>query len=415
MFSSKIVSNKSHQVLQRFTGQSLVAKVFRNDTQRRDEEFLMFSKQQVDSSIVRYLQSTKIEDMPVVITVLNEGLRSYAAMRNDLIRLHPGQRFAIATKLLRRLFSGLDFLHFHSIIHGDVSQQSVLLQGTDDNVKQILLVICSVAYPFSVGEADPNDAMVADGKAAVELVDDCSELWTSGIAAPKDAHNEMRLRQRTLDAVSKCDMVKRCLRKIEWNTCQAEQLHNGTRREIGYVFKAVLDNMIKEYTQASGASQIADTLTFEDENHSARLPFNGHSTSSSLLAFTVQSVLLWLATTCELCPKWCLRIITEAKTCLHSPDRGVMYDELRSLQAALLVYDDLPPRMSKVFVFLLLSYQQPSKGVYRIELAYQAWYHVPSRMFNVARLQLLASLQAFRASVSETRCSVTTSPRSVPI
>ena len=37
---------------------------------------------------------------------------------------------------------------------------------------------------------------------------------------------------------------------IEWNSAQAEQLQNGTLKEVGYVFKSSLDRMNREYIEA---------------------------------------------------------------------------------------------------------------------------------------------------------------------
>jgi serine/threonine protein kinase len=87
----------------------------------------MFNRQDVDASIVRYLQSTEIDQIPSIITSTHEGFATYSTLQDDIRKSHPGVRFAIATKLFRRLFSALAFLHFNGIVHGHVSNDSVLL------------------------------------------------------------------------------------------------------------------------------------------------------------------------------------------------------------------------------------------------------------------------------------------------
>ncbi|KAF1933774.1 uncharacterized protein M421DRAFT_1145 [Didymella exigua CBS 183.55] len=284
---SNQVSNNSFSVLQRFTGQQFVAKLFRDNAPRRDEEFLMFNRKQVDASIVQYLQSTEVASIPVIITSLHHGFASYASLRQSLMQRHPGSRFSVATKLLRRLYPALEFLHFHGIAHGNVSHNSVLMHLVNDKVEQVLLVDYSTAHSFSLGDAAPKDAMVADGKAVIQLIDDCSDLWTLRRVAPKDAQNENVLRQRTLEAVRKCKIVSRCCRdyfgrqgklkasekgkkllrllermEIECNRAQDAQLYTSALREVGHVFKSTLDGMREEHTQAHGLPRLGEHNTW---------------------------------------------------------------------------------------------------------------------------------------------------------
>jgi hypothetical protein len=87
--SSDQVSNRFFAVLQRFTGQMFVAKSFEVNLPRRDEEFLMFNKKKVDASIVQYLQSTEVANIPIVISQPHQEYASYNFLREGLIRMHP--------------------------------------------------------------------------------------------------------------------------------------------------------------------------------------------------------------------------------------------------------------------------------------------------------------------------------------
>ncbi|KAF2999662.1 hypothetical protein E8E13_000697 [Curvularia kusanoi] len=271
------VSGSSWAVLHRFTGQRFTAKLFRANTERLDEEFRMFNRQQVDGSVVRYLQSTRISNIPVIITDSCMNFHSYASQRGNIHDLHPALRFAVATKLLLRLFSALEFLHFHGIVHGSVSRDSVLMHVVDDRVKQVLLVDYSSAKSFSHGEVAPKDAMVADGEAVIQLIDDCCDLWTLREAASAKAQSENVVRKRTQEAARQCQLVDRCcrdffgargglktspkgkkllrlleLKQIEWHSAVAEQTHNAKLREVGYVYKPTLDGMRDDYTRVHG-------------------------------------------------------------------------------------------------------------------------------------------------------------------
>lgn len=181
---------------------------------------------------------------------------------------HSSLRFAIAIKQLRRLNSALEFLNFHRIIHGNVSQQSTIMQIVDDKVENVLLVDYSTTYTFPSGDTAPKEAMVADSKAVSKLIDDCCDTWTLPKSATKNAQSEAVLRERTVEVADGYAIVKRCcadyfgrqgqskasvkgkkllrlleMMAIEWNSAQAEQLQNGTLKEVRYVFKSSLDCM----------------------------------------------------------------------------------------------------------------------------------------------------------------------------
>ena len=111
---------------------------------------------------------------------------------------HPSLRLATAIELLRRLNSALGFLNLHGIVHGHVSQQSIIMQMVDNKVEHILLVNYSTTYTFPSGDTAPKEAMVADSKAVSELVDNCCDMWTLRKSATKNAQSEAVLRERTV-------------------------------------------------------------------------------------------------------------------------------------------------------------------------------------------------------------------------
>jgi hypothetical protein len=270
------VSNRSRTVLQQFTGRSMVAKMF-NDRNRRDVEFNMFSKLQFDASIVTYRESTNVSGTPTIITDLYEGFRTYASLRETLRKMHPGLRFEAATKLIRRLFPALEYLHSRGIVHGNVTHNSVLIRIVNDRIEQVLLVDYSLAYAFSPGDIAPTEAMIADGMAVIQLVDDLCDIWTLRKAPTAAARDEEVMRNRNRYAAEKFETVERCmvdyidnqgqsllsgkgkrlfelaaLSKALWERAQDELIYNGTLTEVGLISRPALDDMRNEYVKAHG-------------------------------------------------------------------------------------------------------------------------------------------------------------------
>lgn len=173
------VSGKTFRAIQRFTGAKETAKVFRSEQrsrQLRDQDFLMFSKQEVDVSIVQYLYATEFDTVPAVITDFHEGLVTYASLRDDIHRSHPGARFEIATKLIRRLFHAVGFMHFHGIVYIDISYESVLMQMVDGKVARVLLIDYSTAQPSRLGQPLPEEQIIQDSKAVMDVIEDCCDI-----------------------------------------------------------------------------------------------------------------------------------------------------------------------------------------------------------------------------------------------
>ncbi|OSS44636.1 hypothetical protein B5807_10456 [Epicoccum nigrum] len=266
------LSNRSSAVRHKFTGTSFAAKAFPDDAPRRDEEFVMFNMSQVDASVVSYRQSTSIHDVPVIITDLYEGFQSYASLRTTMKQWHPSLRFRAAFKLLRRLFAALEFLNFNGIVHGNMSHDSVLIRVVDYEVVEVLLVDYSHAYRFPLSNTAPKEAMIADGKAVIQLIDDLCELWTMRMAPTPTARSEAVMQKRTQEARKRQATIERCFRdytdhqghskssekgkslkelldlaNMDLRRAQNNQIHNSKLKEVGYVTKPALDDLQKNY------------------------------------------------------------------------------------------------------------------------------------------------------------------------
>ncbi|KAL1608981.1 hypothetical protein SLS59_002175 [Nothophoma quercina] len=155
---------------------------------------------------------------------------------------------------------------------------TTIMQIVDDKVEHVLLVDYSTTHTFPSGDTALKEAMVADSRAVFKLVDDCCDMWTLRKSATKNAQSEAVLRERTVKVADDYAIVKRCcadyfgrqgqskasvkgkkllrlleMMAIEWNSTQAEQLHNGTLKEVGCVFKSTLDRMNRKYIEAHGS------------------------------------------------------------------------------------------------------------------------------------------------------------------
>jgi hypothetical protein len=484
------VSNRSHTVLQRFTGRSMVAKLFNARTNRRDVEFGMFSKLQGDASIVTYRESTNVSGPPVVITDLHVGFRTYASLRETLRKMHPGLRFEAATKLIHCLFPALEYLHSRGIVHGNVTHNSVLIRIVKDRIEQVLLVDYSLAYTFSPGDIAPKEAMIADGMAVIQLVDDLCEIWTLRKAPTAAARDEEVMRNRNKYAAEKFETVERCLvdyvdnqghsllsgkgkrlfelstsSKAAWERAQDELIYNGTLTEVGLISKPALNDMRNEYVKAHGplplgtgiywnlslghpyldglftqlhherweltpreicekireiAGSVEEpwqtfdvtlTFAFEEQARPADAPaleasatdatVTGAPARPNLVALAIEPIFTWLAVFCENYPEWCPTLETEFANTIRSTELGVNRDELNDLRRALSEQGTLPSSVQKVFEYLLSLYDEPSQGVYAIDVDYKVWYHPPSSMFNATQLQRLASPENLRSCVAE--------------
>jgi serine/threonine protein kinase len=457
------VSAKSFRVIGRFTGQIQTAKVFEGENgnyELRDQEFIFLNRQAVDASVVRYLQTTEIDDIPAIITTTHENFASYAALQEEIRKLHPGARFAIATKLMRRLFSALEFLHFHSIIHGHVSKDSVLVSLRNGKAEGVLLVDYTTARPFTPSAPLPVEDMVADGQAAMELVENCSDIWALRNGPTTDALGGDMMQHHTEKLLQEYNMISRVAsdyfevqgqsnktlkgQKLErlldakrnaWESARANQEHNVMRREIALMSKSKIDECLKEWHSVHpipgiGEKQhmilslghewldsLADQLyqrrwdttprevcmKFKEFGGELEKPWQSLEVKKAIEfplqndGLEEQSIVAWLASCCEIYPHWRPAIERQFERQIVSQDGSITRQHIRNFFNALATQGRLPPAMETALEQLT---KQSNQDRLRVEETYQVWCHIPSRMFNLTQLQRLASPDQFVAAIN---------------
>jgi hypothetical protein len=461
------VSASSIRVIDRFTGETQTAKQFRTGQYRqqtRDREFSMFNKQEVDASIVRYLQSTEIEQIPSVITSTHEGFATYSTLRDDIRRSHPGARFAIASKLLRRLFSALAFLHFNGIIHGHVSNDSVLLRLMDEEVEHVLLVNYSAVYPFVPGVPVPVEDMVAEGRSAMQLIENCCDIWAFRSGPTPNAMGEEVMQKRTMDTMHEYQTVQRVaadyferqgnsqkslkgqklirlLNKLgnAWSTAKAKQVENLADREVALLSKPKIDAKIKEWENAHRVGDPPQAFVYK---HYMLLSL-GHDYVDSLA--NQLYVKRWGITPQEVCAKikalggnleepW-QTFDVHRTTSIEYKDGG--YNEEAVMDWLASCYE-IHPQWRSILEMVCQAHLHHGAGLSKpadlgdlnralqvygqlplpmlamfrrfrdtenfepqVVETYQIWFHVPSRLFNLTQLQRLGAPGRFAATVIE--------------
>ncbi|KNG48333.1 hypothetical protein DDE82_007871 [Stemphylium lycopersici] len=452
------VSTQSHRAVERFTGNIETVKLFRDDVngQRdRNAEISKFAKAEVDASVVRYIRSAEVNQIPSAITETHQGYMSYAALENEIKSKHPGTRFAIASRLLRRLFSALAFFHFHGIIHGQVSKESVLLRLVDFKVESVLLVDYSSATSFDSGAVAPLEDMVRDSRPAIEIVENCCELWQLRKAATKDARNEEFMAKKTEEARQEFRVVERVVadffgpkgnspssakgkkllrlldvKQNQWHIAQNEQIHNATRREVGACRAAKIEEMEQEWESVQPP--------FQPGEHQCMLLTLGHpyldglvstlyhdrwdatprevcekiveiagsveepwltfpvkrivSFTQGELGFKKSCILDWLAGCCEAYSEWRHVIDEECKRLIKPRNGHIWHEQIRDLQSALLTFRALPAFMRETLARLAAD-DIKDRPVTHIMETHQIVYHRPSRMFNITQMHRLVSPQ----------------------
>jgi hypothetical protein len=455
------VSTMTFRVVQRFTGEKATAKVFLTGDHReqvRDEEFLKFNKQEVDASVVRYKQSTEIDNIPSIITGTYENFASYSALRDEIHQFHPGSRFSIASKLIRRLSSALSWMHYNKIIHGQVSSDSVLLRLVNRKVEHVLLVDYTDIDLYVPGEPVPMTDMLDDGKYAMKLVEDCCDIWTFRNGPTPQAMNEDLMQKRTLDAMDKyqtCLRVtidlfdrqgksresvkgKKLLRLLDklyngWSTARAHQAENLTARHITDVCPTAIDELIEEWDKAnppqnsiykqymvlslghSYLDNLANQLHVKQWNTTPQEvcvkikefggdleePWQTFEVRRSTpiehtdTGYNAQHVINWLAACCEFYPEWCQALEVQYENHIHLIADDIVQLDLLNLYNALKVHGPLPPSMVTMFEALTTTVNLQQQ----MEEVYQVWYHIPSRLFNVTQLHRLATPEVLAATL----------------
>ncbi|KAH8725218.1 hypothetical protein GQ44DRAFT_681550, partial [Phaeosphaeriaceae sp. PMI808] len=458
------VSTRTFRVLERFTGKKFTAKVFRGERQEqhRNREFLMFSKQETDASIVRYLESTEINGIPAVITTYHDGFLSYTDLQHDILRLHPGIRFEMAGKLLRRLFSALGFLHFHRITHGNVSKDSVLLRIANERLDHMLLVNYSTARPTVPGAPVPLIDMNSDGKSAMELIEKFCDLWALRSGPTKDASSEEIMQERTLEAIDEYRTVKRVaadyfetqgqskkstqgkklmrlldLKAEDWHSARNKQVRNARSREVADVSHAKLDMEIKEwesehprpsgiisqkqYMILSLGHPYLDSLV--DQLHHNRWDTTPQEVCTKIKevsgdieepwqTFEVQKDTFIASTEAgyaqEAILAWlatCCEIYPEWRHALEVESEKHVRRNTQSVGR--LDIRDLHsalPKYGQLPCSVEAGFQnliQMKDNEHVLKETFKIWYHIPSRMFNLTQLQRLSDPGRFISTVKE--------------
>jgi hypothetical protein len=450
------------RVVQRFTGEKATAKVFRtvdHPEQRRDEEFLLFSKQAVDASVVQYRQSTQIENIPSIITGTYDKFVPYSALRDTIYTYHPGVRFTIATKLVRRMFSALSWMHYNHIVHGQVSNDSVLLRLVDQKIEHALLVNYTDIGAYVPGEPLPMIPMLNDGLSLMKLIEDCSNLWTIRSGPSDEAMSEEVMDQRTLAAMNeyhRCDRValdlferqkvpkdslrgKKLLRILDdklndWSIAQYQQAKNLHARSITNINEAKLTKMIQNWERAHPAQNsiykqymlltlghgylddLANQLQVKawdtaPQEVCAKIKEFGGDFEEPWQTFEVrrstplehtdtdyeaQHIMDWLATCCEVYPEWRRVLEAQCQNHFHQNAGVIVQLHLQNLYNVLKVCGPLPISMASMLESLTTKTDLPQQ----VDEVYRVWYHIPSRLFNVTQLQRLATPDGLVEAVS---------------
>jgi serine/threonine protein kinase len=463
---SQQISTNTYRVLERFTGKVETAKFFRhgeNSHELRHTEFLKFGKTKLDASLVRYLQSVEINHIPAVITETYEYFEPYAALEEIIKKQHPRVRFTIASKLLRRLFSALAFLHFHKIIHANVTKKGILLRLVDFKPEAVLLVDYSDSTSFTVGAPEPHKNMIEDGRATMEIVESCCDIWQLRKAATKDASSEEFMATKTEAARKDFALMervvadffgpkgesreskkgKKMLRLLEhkensWHIARDSQIHNATRREVGPCRSQTIQEMEHDWTSMHPPPKIGEEqhmlLTLghpyldglasklyhnrwdlpprdvcakiEQLAGSIEEPWQTFSLKKTV-SFTQDSsgfeercILDWLASCCEAYPEWRCAFVKECERHIV-PQHGIIkFADIKMLQDALTEQGSLPEFMQVTFA-RLTDAAIKNQPTTQLEETHQVWYHKPSRMFNLTQLHRLANPDRFLACIKE--------------
>jgi hypothetical protein len=197
------ISNRSYRVVNRFTGKVGTAKMFHgpHTLDGRNREFRLFYKKLVHDSLVQYNERITIDKVPGILTDSHHGMVPYGALQAELKDTHPTYRFRTATAMIRPVFSALEFLHHHRIIHDSENfWDSVLIRHEDNRVTKVLLVDYSSICEIPSEEAMPRDSMVNDGRKAMALIEDCCDIWACRSSRTLSAVSADVLRRKAEDA-----------------------------------------------------------------------------------------------------------------------------------------------------------------------------------------------------------------------
>ena len=272
------VSNKSYRLTHRFTGEVKTAKIFQQHdaVENRDLEFLIFSKESVCSSLVRYKQTILVEGVPAVITDTHDSMTPFAAIEATLSEMHPGLRCKLASEMIRPLFSAIDWLHFHKVYHGSLTPASVLLQIVDDKIVKLLLVDYSGVYLTDAGDSMSEKVIHSEGVQAMDIIATCSNIWNLRKIPLPEQESQAAMRARTEQAEHYYEIIQRGaadlshrkpdffrdraepkLREMSarqernWARARLNQIENTELMKIGSLPRGKLEKIENEWKQSS--------------------------------------------------------------------------------------------------------------------------------------------------------------------
>lgn len=111
-----------------------------------------------------------------------------------------------------------------------------------------------------------------------------------------------------------------------------------------------------------------------------------------------QSVLVWLASCCEIYSDWRTAIERQFERHVVSQAGSIFRQHIRNLANALAIQGRLPPAMETTLKELT---KQSKSNSLQVEETHHVWYHIPSRMFNLTQLQRIASPDRFVTAINE--------------
>jgi hypothetical protein len=330
----------------------------------------------------------------------------------------------------------------------------------NEEVEHVLLVEYSTVHSFISGMPVPVEDMIADGRFAMQLIENCCDIWLFRSGPKLNAMGEEVMQKRTVDAMHEYRTVQRVAadyfelqgnsqksvkdRKLNrllnrlgnaWSTAKAKQMENLADREVALLSKSKIDAKIKQWESAhppqtlvykqymllSLGHDYGDSLANQlyvkrwgvtPQEVCAKIKTLGgnleepwqtvdvHRTTAIEYkngGYDDEAVINWLASCYEIHPGW--RSVLEMGCQAHFHQGAGLNTpvDLGDLSRALQVHGQLPPHMLAMF----RRFRDAETFKPQVVETYQIWYHVPSRLFNLTQLQRLGAPDHFYTTVIE--------------
>jgi hypothetical protein len=345
----------------------------------------------------------------------------------------------------------LAWMHFHGIVHGNISNDSVLIRLRDEKPERILLVDYTTTRSTPPGQQIAVADMLADAQAVAKLVEDCCDIWAFRNGPTRNAQGEYIMQKRTEELMQQYYAIRRCsedffgrnggsresvkgvkLIRLQnklgnaWRSAEAAQKQNLLAREIALLSQSKIKKIVEEWETANPPQDtiskqymlltlghpVLDSLA--DGLHVKQWDTMPHEVCASIKeaggdveepwqTFDVQKttpiadLAAWLASCCEVHPEWRGVMETEVEEHL-GPDLGTFgKPQLANLHNALASHGPLPVSMTAMFD--RIANMSPITA--QVEETYQVWYHIPSRMFNITQLQRLATPERLATTIND--------------